>query len=58
MEKRILKITFGKSGNGGINPRVSIPKSFLDKMKVTQEEREIEMTFDEEKMIITIAKKD
>lgn len=58
MEKRILKITFGKSGNGGINPRVSIPKSFLDKMKVTQEEREIEMIFDEEKMIITIAKKD
>lgn len=58
MEKRILKITFGKSGNGGINPRVSIPKSFLDKMKVTQEEREIEMTFDEEKMTITIAKKD
>lgn len=57
MEKRNLKITFGKSGNGGINPRVSIPKTFLDKMNITQDEREIEMVFDEEKMTITITKK-
>jgi len=57
MEKRVLKITFGKSGNGGINPRLSIPKSFLDKMNITQEEREIEMIFNEEEMKITIVKK-
>ena len=57
MEKRTLKISFGKSGNGGVNPKLSIPKSFLDKMNITQDEREIEMLFDEEKMSITIIKK-
>lgn len=57
MEKRTLKISFGKSGNGGVNPKLSIPKSFLDKMNVTQDEREVEMLFDEEKMSITIIKK-
>ncbi len=57
MEKRTLKISFGKSGNGGINPKLSIPKSFLDKMNITQDEREVEMLFDEEKMSITIIKK-
>ena len=57
MEKRTLKITFGKSGNGGVNPKLSIPKSFLDRMNITQDEREIEMLFDEEKMSITIIKK-
>lgn len=56
MEKRTLKITFGKSGNGGINPRLSIPKSILDKMNITQEEREIEFVFDEKEMKITITK--
>ena len=58
MEKRTLKISFGKSGNGGVNPKLSIPKSFLDKMNITQDEREVEMLFDEEKMSITIIKKD
>lgn len=57
MEKRTLKISFGKSGNGGVNPKLSIPKSFLDRMNITQDEREIEMLFDEEKMSITIIKK-
>ena len=57
MEKRTLKISFGKSGNGGINPKLSIPKSFLDKMNITQDEREVEMLFDKEKMSITIIKK-
>lgn len=58
MEKRILKISFGKSGNGGLNPKLSIPKSFLDKMNITPEEREIELMFDEQEMKIIITKKD
>lgn len=57
MEERILKITFGKSGNGGINPRLSIPKSFLDKLNITQEEREIKLSLDEENSKIIITKK-
>ncbi|MGN0942197.1 AbrB/MazE/SpoVT family DNA-binding domain-containing protein [Fusobacterium ulcerans] len=58
MEKRILKISFGKSGNGGLNPKLSIPKSFLDKMNINPEEREVELIFDEKELKITITKKD
>ena len=57
MEERTLKITFGKSGNGGINPRLSIPKSFLDKLNITQEEREVKISLDEENSKIVITKK-
>ena len=57
MEKRILKISFGKSGNGGLNPKLSIPKSFLDKMNINPEEREVELIFDEKELKITITKK-
>lgn len=57
MEERILKITFGKSGNGGVNPRLSIPKSFLDKLNITQEEREVKISLDEENSKIVITKK-
>lgn len=57
MEERILKVTFGKSGNGGVNPKLSIPKSFLDKLNITQEEREIRLSLDEENSKITITKK-
>ena len=58
IEKRILKISFGKSGNGGLNPKLSIPKSFLDKMNINPEEREVELIFDEKELKITITKKD
>ena len=57
MEERILKVTFGKSGNGGVNPKLSIPKSFLDKLNITQEEREIKLSLDEKNSKITITKK-
>lgn len=57
MEERILKITFGKSGNGGINPRLSIPKTFLDKLNITPEDREIKLSLDEENARIIITKK-
>lgn len=57
MEKRILKISFGKSGAGSISPKLSIPKSFLDKINVTEEEREIEIEVDEKTKTITIRKK-
>lgn len=34
MEERKLKIQFGKSGNGGVNPKMSIPKKWLDLMGI------------------------
>ena len=57
MNKRILKISFGKSGSGGVTTKISIPKSVLDKMGVTQEEREVELEFNETTKEITIRKK-
>lgn len=57
MEKRELKISFGKSGSGSISPKLSIPKSFLDKIGVTQEEREIELLVNEDTQEIIIRKK-
>ena len=57
MEKRELKISFGKSGSGSISPKLSIPKSFLDKIGVNQDEREIELDVNEETQEIIIRKK-
>ena len=57
MTKRMLKISFGKSGSGGITTKLSIPKSVLDKMGVTSEEREVEFEYNETSKEITIRKK-
>lgn len=57
MEKRVLKVSFFKSGSGSISPKLNIPKSFLDKIGVTQENREIEITIDEKTSKIIIEKK-
>lgn len=57
MEKRILKISFAKGGSGSVSPRTTIPKSWLDVLKITQEEREIELVFDEKNEQIILKKK-
>lgn len=57
MEKRDLKISFGKSGSGSISPKLSIPKSFLDKIGVTQEQREVELEVNENTQELIIRKK-
>ena len=57
MEKRDLKISFGKSGSGSISPKLSIPKTFLDKIEVNQDEREIELELNEDTKEIIIRKK-
>lgn len=56
MEKRNLKIYFGKSGNGtGATLRLPVP--FLREIGVTQDEREIELVLDKEKGTLTISKR-
>lgn len=57
MKKRDLKISFGKSGSGSISPKLSIPKTFLDKIEVNQDEREIELELNENTKEIIIRKK-
>lgn len=57
MEKRILKISFNKSGTGGLTPKIALPKKWTDKMEITLEDREIEVYFDEDARQIIIKKK-
>ena len=56
MDKRILKISFGKMGTGNVNTKLSVPKKILEDMQVTQEEREVELEYNKEKKEIIIRK--
>ena len=56
MEKREVKISFGKSGNG-IGAKLTMPIPFLRKLGITQEEREVEVLYDEENQRVIIQKR-
>ena len=56
MDKRILKISFGKTGTGNVNTKLSVPKKILEDMHVTQEEREVELEYSQDKKEIIIRK--
>jgi len=49
MEERKLKILFGKSGSGSISPRISLPMSWIKDMGLSQENREVNVKYDEKK---------
>lgn len=57
MEKRVLKVSFAKGGSGSVSPRTTIPKTWLDALKITQDERDIELILDVEKEQIILKKK-
>ena len=56
MEERKLKVSFNRPGGtaskGGISARIALPKTWLDTMGVTQEHREVIVSFDGEKIEI------
>ena len=56
MSKRTLKVSYGKSGAGYVNPKLSIPKTILDDMGVSQKEREVELEYNQDKKEIIIRK--
>ena len=56
MDKIILKISFGKTGTGNVNTKLSVPKKILEDMQVTQKEREVELEYNKEKKEIIIRK--
>lgn len=56
IEERRLKVNFTKSGAGNYTPRTSLPKSWCDKLNITQEEREIIVIFDENNQQIIVKK--
>lgn len=46
------KITFNKSGSGSKSGRLTIPIAFLEALKITEEDRTVEITFENNKLII------
>lgn len=55
-EIRTVKMIFNKDGHGSLSTRISIPKSWADKLGFSQEKREAEIVFDDEKECIIIKK--
>ena len=56
MNRRILRISFNQSGSGSITKRLTLPSSIMKDMGITEDEREVEMIYDENKKEIKIKK--
>ncbi|MDB8791704.1 AbrB/MazE/SpoVT family DNA-binding domain-containing protein [Romboutsia sp. 1001216sp1] len=56
-ETRELKISFQKSGVGSQTNRVTIPTSWIREMNITEDDRNVEVTFNKNDKTITIRKK-
>ena len=52
MEKRQINMMFQKGGSGSATTRLAIPKTWVDKMGVTQDEREVIVEFDGERIMV------
>jgi len=46
----------GNSGKNSLNTRISLPKTWVDKMGITPEEREVLVNFQDNKIIIEKSK--
>ena len=55
-KKRLLNIIFNKSGSGSISTKLAIPKAWIEKMEIDEENKTIIANFNEEKQEITIKK--
>ena len=56
MDKRKLKVIFGKDGRGATNTKVTLPITWLRNMGITQDERDVSVEYDEENEQIIIKK--
>ena len=56
MEKRRLKVLFGKSGSVSLSPKICLPIGWVKSLGVTQENRDVTVLYDEEKQEIVIRK--
>ena len=50
METRKVNVMFQKGGSGSISTRVALPKSWIDKMGITTDQREVTIEFDGERI--------
>lgn len=54
--KRLLNIIFNKSGSGSITTKLTIPKSWIDKIGIDESNKKIVAEFDEITQVISIKK--
>ena len=52
LETRELKVIFGKAGNGYPTYRLTLPTSWIDELKITEDERILRATLDGNKIIL------
>ena len=57
MEKRELNISFYKAGNAGVSNRITLPRKWIQSMEITENDKMVEVYFDDENKTITIKKK-
>lgn len=57
VQKRNLNVTFTTSGSGSKTTRLALPISIIKDMGVTEDDREVEVEYDEIGKTITIKKK-
>lgn len=57
MEKRDLKISFMKSGSGSTSTRIALPISWIKKMGLDIDNRDVEVSFNEKDNSIKIEPK-
>ncbi|WP_288328082.1 PemI [Clostridium butyricum] len=53
----IKNVTFNKGGAGAKSGRIILPATYLELMKITEEERTVEVTYQDGKIIIEKANK-
>ena len=53
----IKKVTFNKGGSGATSGRIILPSTYLELMKITKEEPEVEINYVDGKIIIEKANK-
>lgn len=56
LEKKVLNAIFNKSGSGSYTPRISFPITWFRKLGITQEEKAVEVIYDEENEQIILKK--
>lgn len=49
---RELKVMFNNDGKGNYTNKISLPKTWVDRMGVTSEDREVIVKFEDNKIII------
>lgn len=62
MEYKKRNVSFNKAGGtahkNSYSPKISLPKKWLDKMKVTVEDTEVDVMFDNERIVISKSRED